>query len=78
MALRTGAKIVTGYLVRGENRDYIGEVLPPLAFETTGDRELDVQRITQQIVRIQEDQIKRYPDQWYMFRRMWPTAREQP
>ena len=77
LALRTGAKIVTGYLVRGENHDYIGEVLPPLAVETTGDRESDVQRITQQIVRIQEDLIKRYPDQWYMFRRMWPTAREQ-
>jgi KDO2-lipid IV(A) lauroyltransferase len=77
LALRTGAKIVTGYLVRGDDHDYVGEVLPPLVFETTGDRESDVQHITQQIVCIQEDLIRRYPDQWYMFRRMWPAAREQ-
>ncbi len=76
LALRTGAKIVTGYLVRNDRGDYFGELYPPLEFEATGDRDSDVQRITQQIVSIQEDLIRRYPDQWYMFRRMWPTVRE--
>jgi lauroyl/myristoyl acyltransferase len=76
LALRTGAEIVTGYLVRNEDNDYIGEMYPALKFETTGDYNLDVQRITQQIVRIQEALIRRYPDQWYMFRRMWPAVRD--
>ncbi len=72
LALRTGAKIITGYLVRNAENDYVGEMYPALEFGVTGDEDADVQRITQQIVRIQEDLIRRFPDQWYMFRRMWP------
>jgi lauroyl/myristoyl acyltransferase len=71
LALRTGARIVTGYLVRNARDDYIGELYPALEWEVTGDEDADVQRITQQLVRIQEDLIRRFPDQWYMFRRMW-------
>ncbi len=78
LALRTGARLVTGYLVRNERDDYIGEIFPALDFEITDDQEADVQRITQQLVSIQEDVIRRYPDQWFMFRRMWPSMRGQP
>jgi len=78
LALRTGAKIITGYLVRNEGNDYIGEIFPPLEFETTDDQDSDVRRITQQLVRIQEDLIRRYPDQWFMFRRMWPPESDSP
>lgn len=76
LALRTGATIVTGYLVRNERDDYVGEIFPPLQFEPTGDQNADVQRITQQLVSIQEEVIRRYPDQWFMFRRMWPERAE--
>jgi lauroyl/myristoyl acyltransferase len=75
LALRTGATIVTGYLVRNERNDYVGEIFPPLEIETTGDQDADVQRITQRLVSIQEGLIRRYPDQWFMFRRMWAERR---
>lgn len=78
LALRTGARIVTGYLVHNEGDDYIGEIFPPLEYETTGDQDADVQRITQQLVSIQESLIRRYPDQWFMFRRMWPPESDSP
>jgi lauroyl/myristoyl acyltransferase len=74
LALRTGAKIITGYLVRNADNDYIGEMYPALEYDVTGDEDVDVQCITQQIVCIQEDLIRRFPDQWYMFRRMWPRG----
>lgn len=77
LALRTAAKIVTGYLVRNADNDYLGELYPALEFETTGDNDSDVQRITQQIVRIQEDLIRRFPDQWFMFRPMWPEENKE-
>lgn len=77
LAVRTGAKIVTGYLVRNGDDDYVGEIYPPLEVEVTGDQDLDVQAVTQRIARIQEDLIRRYPDQWYMFRRMWPREHEE-
>lgn len=76
LALRTGATIVTGYLVRDSDDHYLGEIFPPLEFEVTGDQDRDVQLITQRVVSIQEDVIRRYPDQWYMFRRMWPREPE--
>lgn len=72
LALRTGATIVTGYLVRDSQDRYLGEIYPPMDFEVTGDHDRDVQVITQRVVSIQEDLIRRFPDQWYMFRRMWP------
>jgi lauroyl/myristoyl acyltransferase len=77
LGLRTGARILTGYLVRNSNNDYVGEIYPALGFEVTGDEDVDVQRVTQQIARIQEDLIRRFPDQWYMFRRMWPRKSEE-
>ena len=78
LALRTGARIVTGYLVRSEDDGYVGEILPPIEVESTGDHDADVQRVTQEVVRIQEDLIRRYPDQWFMFRRMWPPESDSP
>ena len=30
--------------------------------------------ITQEIVSRMEQIIRRYPDQWYMFRQMWPRT----
>jgi KDO2-lipid IV(A) lauroyltransferase len=72
LALRTGAQIVVGYLASSSDGGYVAEIYPALEVEVTGDEDADVQRITQQLVRVQEDSIRRFPDQWYMFRRMWP------
>jgi lauroyl/myristoyl acyltransferase len=77
LALRTGAKIVVGYLARNADDGYVAQIYPALEFDVTGDEDGDVQRITQQIVRAQEDSISRFPDQWYMFRRMWPRAHKE-
>ena len=42
-----------------------------LPFEATGDRERDVQALTQAIMTANEDFVRAYPDQWYMFREFW-------
>ena len=76
IALKTGAAIVPGYFIRDpQNRHgFVGEFSAPLAVETllTGDKERDIQRITQEIMTYMEGVIRRHPTQWYMFRRMWP------
>jgi lauroyl/myristoyl acyltransferase len=71
LALRTGAQVVTGYLVRDRDGAFTAEVVP-IEYQRTGDRESDIQRLTQKVAEVQEGFIRRYPDQWYMFRRMWP------
>ncbi|HET8629078.1 MAG TPA: lysophospholipid acyltransferase family protein [Thermomicrobiales bacterium] len=72
-ALRTGAPVVLGYLLRRPgDRTYYGVVEPPVAFAPSGDAEADVAALTQAIVHRLERLLRAYPDQWYMFRRMWP------
>jgi KDO2-lipid IV(A) lauroyltransferase len=75
LALRTGAQVITGYLVRTLDGHFKGEIFPPLEFQPRGDKLEDLRRLSQEIVTLQEELIRRYPDQWYMFRRMWPSGR---
>jgi KDO2-lipid IV(A) lauroyltransferase len=73
LALRTGAAVVPCCVFRGPDGRFVAEVAPPLLPEQlqTGDRRRDVQTITQELVETIEDWVRRHPDQWYPFRRMW-------
>ncbi len=77
IALKTRAAIVIGYCARKRgDKTFFGAFEPPIEYEhlLTGDKERDIQIITQQIVSRMEEVIRRYPDQWYMFRQMWPRT----
>jgi lauroyl/myristoyl acyltransferase len=77
IALKTHASIVVGYCARRRgDKTFYGAFEPPIDYEPllTGDKEHDIQIITQEIVSHMEDVIRRYPDQWYMFRQMWPRT----
>jgi KDO2-lipid IV(A) lauroyltransferase len=74
-ALRTGAPLLLGYVGRRPgDRTFFGAYqplpLPPL----TGDERADIRAITQAVVRAMETLLRQYPDQWYMFRQMWPDT----
>ena len=71
-ALKTGAPVVVACLWRTPKNMYAGFALPPLRFQPTGDRERDVDAAMQRIMANVETVIRTHPDQWYMFRRMWP------
>lgn len=75
LALRTGAPLLAGYLVQRPDGSFTGEV-NPVPGVTAGERtevsEEKVQAVLQAIVEMFEEYIRHYPDQWYMFRRMWP------
>ena len=72
-ALRTGAPVVAAGVWRTPANTYAAFALPPLRFAPTGDRERDVERVMQRIMAGVEAIIRSHPDQWYMFRRMWPA-----
>jgi lauroyl/myristoyl acyltransferase len=40
-------------------------------FEPTGDEDADVLELTRLTLRSLEGMIRAYPDQWFIFRRMW-------
>ena len=71
-SLKTGAPVVVAGLWRTPQNTYAGVALPPLRFQSTGDRDRDVDAAMQRIMGHIEMVIRTHPDQWYMFRRMWP------
>jgi KDO2-lipid IV(A) lauroyltransferase len=78
IALRTGARVMPAVVVRGpEDPAVIRPIIDVgLQYEATGDEEEDVRRLTALIMASLERQIRRYPDQWFIFRRMWTAPAE--
>jgi KDO2-lipid IV(A) lauroyltransferase len=71
-ALRTGAPVIVTGVWRTPSNTYAGFALPPLRFTPTEDRRRDVDAAMQRVVDQMEQVIRAHPDQWYMFRPMWP------
>jgi len=77
IALRTGTRVVPTALARVEPGKPNVVTLCDFGVELprSGDRERDVRDLTQAIVSSHEAFIRQYPDQWYMFRRMFGAGR---
>lgn len=71
LALRTGAAVVGAVGLRRGDR-VICLVSAPFEVVTTGDRQRDVQALTQTIVNWLERHVRQHPSQWFMFRDFWP------
>jgi KDO2-lipid IV(A) lauroyltransferase len=69
LALRTGSPVVPAALVRDPfGSGYLAHIGPPIV----GDKGDDASVVMQRIMSWLEGIIRRYPDQWFMFRHMWP------
>jgi len=76
LALRTGAAVVPAALprLRADDDRVVALLDFAIAHPCTGDSECDVRELTQRVMRSHERVLRRYPDQWYMFRRFWDEA----
>jgi phosphatidylinositol dimannoside acyltransferase len=71
LALRTGSPVVPAALVRNpQGAGYLAHIGPPIL----GERGDDASEVMQRIMSWLEGIIRRYPDQWFMFRHMWPAG----
>lgn len=70
LALRTGAAVVPVYLVRGDGGGLQLVVEPEMEMVRTGELDADLAANTGGIMRLLENLVRRYPDQWY-----WLTVR---
>ncbi|HUD47289.1 MAG TPA: MMPL family transporter [Candidatus Baltobacteraceae bacterium] len=75
LARASGCLILPVFLPRA-GRGYRIELLPEIAYERNelGGREAR-QRLTQRIFRAFEPFVRQYPDQWYHFIPIWPSAK---
>ncbi len=69
--LKTGAPIIPIFMLRNQDDSFTYKLEKPIEFTPTGDRNKDVKELISLYILIFEDYIRKYPDQWYMFRQFW-------
>ncbi len=76
LARVSGAPIVVAAVKRERDNTFRGVALPPIFVARTKQAAHDVERATQSVVGALEGLLRPDPDQWYIFRPMWPRAGE--
>jgi KDO2-lipid IV(A) lauroyltransferase len=74
LALRTNTPLVPFFAPWSEEKGkYLLITEPPIPAECTGDEEADVRRVTIEITRRLENQIRQFPGQWLWIHKRWKT-----
>ncbi|MBI2983615.1 MAG: lysophospholipid acyltransferase family protein, partial [Chloroflexi bacterium] len=76
LARVSGAPIVVAAVVRQRDNTFRGVALPPIFVDRTQQAAGETLRVTEAIARGLEELIRRCPEQWYIFRPMWPKVAE--
>lgn len=75
LALRTGARVLTGGAARLADGTFKGFLDEHIEFHPSGDIQKDARDLTQRIISSIENMVRQYPDQWYMFRNIFVNDR---
>jgi len=74
LAVRTNTPLVPFFAPWSEEKGkYLLIAEPPIRAECTGDEEADVRRVTIEITRRLENQIRQFPGQWLWIHKRWKT-----
>ncbi|MBI4788137.1 MAG: hypothetical protein HY782_13990 [Chloroflexi bacterium] len=71
LALKYGSPVIMGFSVRQPDNRSCVYIEPPLEFVKTGNNEQDICEGVRRMVAIMEKYIRKYPDQWLMFQKIW-------
>ena len=73
LAVKTGCALVPTHTLLEPDGRYRLVYDPPLAWEPSGDRRVDVAAITQQLTAVIERWVRETPEQWLWMHRRWKT-----
>ena len=73
-AIRSGAPIVTGFIVKNQSPRLKAYIQEPYSPDLTGDEQKDVQTIMQKITSQIEEFVREYPDHWFWPHRRWKST----
>jgi phosphatidylinositol dimannoside acyltransferase len=76
LALRSGAPLLPVVVYSGPGDGHTGVVHPPVDTTRRGSLRDDVIRVTQELARIFEGDIRLHPEQWHLYQANWPSDRE--
>ncbi len=69
--LKTGAPIIPGFMLRNPDDTFRLIFEKPIEFQPCGDKSKDLIQLTSKCKAVIEGYIRRYPEQWFMFRKFW-------
>jgi len=75
LALRTGARVVAGFIVREGSYQHRIVLKGPLTLVRTGNAERDVLDNTARFTQVIEDHIRQHPDEWVWMHNRWKRAK---
>ncbi len=70
-SLRTGAPIIPTFMIRQKFNRFKFVFEKPISYQPTDNEENDVKTLINSYISIIEQYIRKYPDQWYVFRNIW-------
>jgi KDO2-lipid IV(A) lauroyltransferase len=73
LAVKTGCALVPVRAVRAPDGRYRAICEPALDWTPSGDRALDVRRLTQKMTTVIEGWVREHPEQWLWMHRRWKT-----
>jgi KDO2-lipid IV(A) lauroyltransferase len=73
LALRTGAPLLPVVVYSGPGNWHTGVVHAPVDTSRRGTLREDVARVTQDLAKIFEEDIRRRPEQWHLYQPNWPS-----
>lgn len=73
-SLKTGAVILPSFIRRVANDRHVAEVSSPLEIIDTGDKQRDMKANLNNITRILEGYIRRFPEQWLWSHKRWKST----
>ena len=76
IARHSGATVLPGYIFREPDNTFRGHIFPSVSSDLTGQKDRDIELVMQRLADSLERTIREAPDQWYMFRPMWPEWAE--
>ncbi|MDQ7799071.1 MAG: lysophospholipid acyltransferase family protein [Candidatus Edwardsbacteria bacterium] len=72
-AIRTGAPLLAGVIVRQDDGGHICYIEPPIYADPANDKEQEILRLTDLVTQAMEKYVRKYPDHWYWVHRRWKT-----
>lgn len=76
LAMKTGAALIPVYVTRQPDKSFDAVLYAPVQWSPSGDRNRDVGVVMQKLMDTLQSAVRSRPDQWYMFRPMWPDRGE--
>ena len=65
-----------GFIHKNEDGSHVIKIYPALEIEWTKDKREDLKRVTQEIVKITEEHIRKYPEEWFWLHDRWKSMRD--